>query len=226
VTQRLDVEIYADIICPWCYIGKKRLDAAFAKRPQITPRYIWRCFLLNPSMPEDGMSRQAYLMGKFGNSANAVYSRIANAGHQSGIDFNFDQIKRTPDSRKTHRYLLAAAAIGCDLSDAFFKAYFIDGRDLGDEQELNEIAREQGVNIPPENLVDPTLSRQIANDLEMSRQLRVDGVPYMVFASQYAIAGAHMPEHIIPVIDGSISKPTKSTPTGQTSKKPYKVLKN
>ena len=212
MTQYLDVEIYADIICPWCYIGKKRLDAAFTERPQITPRYIWRCFLLNPSMPEDGMSRQAYLMGKFGNAARAVYSRIASAGCQSGIDFNFDQIKRTPDSRKTHRYLLAAAAMGSDLSDAFFRAYFIDGRDLGDEVVLNEIACEQGVNIPPENLVDPALSRQIANDIEMSRQLRIDGVPYMVFAGQYAIAGAHMPQHIIPVIDGSISKSTKSAP--------------
>ena len=130
----------------------------------------------------------------------------------SGIDFNFDRIKRTPDSRKTHRYLLAAAAMGNDLSDAFFRAYFIDGRDLGDEVELNEIAREQGVDIPPEKLVDPALSQQIANDIEMSRQLRVDGVPYMVFAGQYAIAGAHMPEHIIPVIDGSTSKPTKLAP--------------
>ena len=221
MTQYLDVEIYADIICPWCYIGKKRLDAAFIKRPQITPRYIWRCFLLNPSMPEDGMSRQAYLMGKFGNAANAVYSRIASAGRQSGIDFNFDQIKRTPNSRKTHRYLLAAAAMGFDLSDAFFKAYFIDGRDLGNEVELNTIAREQGVNVPPENLADPELSRQIANDIEMSRQLRVDGVPYMVFAGQYAIAGAHMPEHIVPVIDGSISKPTKPARQSGTSKKSY-----
>ena len=100
--------------------------------------------------------------------------------------------------------------MGSDLSDAFFRAYFIDGRDLGDEVELNEIASEQGVDILPEKLVDPTLSQQIANDIEMSRQLRVDGVPYMVFAGQYAIAGAHMPKHIIPVIDGSISKPTKS----------------
>ena len=212
MNQYLDVEIYADIICPWCYIGKKRLDAAFKERPLITPRYIWRCFLLNPSMPEDGMNRQAYLIGKFGNEASSVYSRISSAGRQSGIDFNFDQIKRTPDSRKTHRYLLAAAAMGSDLSDAFFRAYFIDGRDLGDEVELDEIAREQGVNIPPENLVDPALDQQIANDIEMSRQLRVDGVPYMVFAGQYAIAGAHMPEHIIPVIDGSVSKPSQSAP--------------
>jgi predicted DsbA family dithiol-disulfide isomerase len=218
MTQCLDVEIFADIICPWCYIGKKRLDAAFMERPQITPRYIWRCFLLNPSMPEEGMSRQAYLVGKFGNAATAVYSRIASAGHQSGINFNFDRIKRTPDSRQTHRYLMAAAAMGSDLSDAFFRAYFIDGRDLGDEMELNEIAREQGVNIPPENLVNPALNRQIANDITMSRQLRVDGVPYVVFDGQYSIAGAHMPEHIIPVIDGCTSKPAKPAKNAQSLK--------
>ena len=206
MTQVVDVEIYADIICPWCYIGKKRLDAAFAKRPQITPRYIWRCFLLNPSMPSEGMNRQDYLTGKFGNAANEIYGRIASAGKESGIEFNFDQIQRTPDSRKTHRYLIAAAEIGKDLSDAFFKAYFIDGRDLGDEKELKKIARQQGVDISNDRLKSLILDRQIKNDIEMSRQLRVDGVPFMIFAGQYAISGAHMPEHIIPVIDGSVSK--------------------
>ena len=207
MTQVVDVEIYADIICPWCYIGKKRLVAAFAERPQIVPRYIWRCFLLNPSMPPEGMNRQDYITGKFGNSANEVYSRIAAAGQESGIKFNLDQIERTPDSRKIHRYLLAAADIGKDLSDAFFKAYFIDGRDLGDEKELEKIAREQDVDISTDLLQNSVLDRQIKNDIQMSRQMRVDGVPFMIFAGQYAIAGAHMPEHIIPVIDGSVSKP-------------------
>ena len=205
MTQVVDVEIYADIICPWCYIGKKRLNAAFAERPQIIPRYIWRCFLLNPSMPSEGMNRQDYIMGKFGNAANEVYSRIAAAGQESGIAFNFDKIKRTPDSRKIHRYLLAAADIGKDLSDAFFKAYFIDGRDLGDEKELEKIAHEQDVNISTNLLESLALDRQINNDIEMSRQMRVDSVPYMIFAGKYAIAGAHMPKHIIPVIDGSVS---------------------
>ena len=89
----VNVEIYADIICPWCYIGKKRLEAAFAKRPEIIPNYIWRCFLLNPSMPKRGMNRQSYIRGKFGNAGQTVYQKIAVAGLQSGIKFNFDQIK-------------------------------------------------------------------------------------------------------------------------------------
>ncbi len=207
MTLVIDVEIYADIICPWCYIGKKRLDSAFAARSKIIPRYIWRCFLLNPSMPPEGIDRQAYMMGKFGNDANSVYSKISAAGHESGINFNFDRIKRTPDSQKAHRYLLAAANTGKDLSDAFFKAYFIDGRDLGDEEELQKIAHEQGVDIFPNDHENLIIDRQIKNDIKMSRQLRVDGVPFIIFAGQYTIAGAHMPEHIIPVIDASAAKP-------------------
>jgi predicted DsbA family dithiol-disulfide isomerase len=201
MTTVIDVEIYADIICPWCYIGKKHLAAAFAARPSLTPRYIWRCFLLNPSMPEDGMDRQAYLLGKFGNAANAVYGRIAAAGLDSGISFNFDRIKRTPDSRKTHRYLLAAAARGVDLSDAFFSAYFIEGKDLGDTAILEKIANDADITLGPQVINDPGLEARINNDIDMTRQLRVDGVPYMVFGGKYAVSGAHAPNQIIPVID-------------------------
>ncbi len=201
--QIIDVEIYADIICPWCYIGKKRLDAAFAARPNVTPRFIWRCFMLNSTMPDYGMDRQAYLVGKFGDAASSVYGRIAEAGLDSGITFNFDGIKRTPNSSNTHRYLLAAAAQGHDLSDAFFIAYFLDGRDLDDPVVLAAIATEQNIAISPDVLTDTDLGQQIENDLNMTRQMRIDGVPYMVFGGQYAVAGAHMPEHLIPVIDAA-----------------------
>ena len=105
--------------------------------------------------------------------------------------------------------MFAAAAKGHDLSDAFFKAYFIDGRDIGDDNELIKIAHEQEFTIDPASLADPAFDRQIANDIEMSRQLRVDGVPFMIFAGQYAIAGAHMPEHLIPAIDGCLAKPAE-----------------
>ena len=84
-SKTVNVEIYADIICPWCYIGKKRLDAAFAARSDVTPKYIWRGFLLNPGMPAEGMDRQAYLNNKFVSAAAAVYGRIAAAGLDSGI---------------------------------------------------------------------------------------------------------------------------------------------
>ena len=207
---QIDVEIYADIICPWCYIGKQRLDAAFAARPQVTPRYIWRCFLLNPSMPEDGMDRQAYLLGKFGPAANAVYGRIAAAGLDSGISFNFDAIKRTPDSRRAHRFILAAAAAGVDLSEILFKAYFLDGVDIGNPDALAGLAHVAGVDLPADTATDQRFDNQINTDLGMTRQLRIDGVPFMVFEGQYAVAGAHLPDHIIPVIDAATTAKTDS----------------
>ena len=205
---QIDVEIYADIICPWCYIGKQRLDAAFAARPQVTPRYIWRCFLLNPSMPENGMDRQAYLLGKFGHAASAVYGRIAAAGIDSGLSFNFDAIKRTPDSRRAHRFILAAAAAGVDLSEILFKAYFLDGVDIGNPNALASLASAAGLDLPAETATDQRFDNRINTDLGITRQLRIDGVPYMVFAGRYALAGAHLPDHIIPVIDAAAAAKT------------------
>jgi len=199
----ITVEIYADIICPWCYIGKRRLDAAFAARPHITPRYIWRAFLLNPGMPENGMDRQTYLDNKFGSAAAAVYGRIAAAGLESGIEFNFDKIMRTPDSRKAHQLLLSGAPYTDRLSEALYQAYFIDGKDIGNDDSLNDIIKAAGIKIDPAVAASSAIRKQLENDLVMARQLQLDGVPYFIFAEQFAVAGAHMPEHLIPVIDAA-----------------------
>jgi predicted DsbA family dithiol-disulfide isomerase len=199
----ITVEIYADIICPWCYIGKRRLDAAFAARPHITPRYIWRAFLLNPGMPENGMDRQTYLDNKFGSAAAAVYGRIAAAGLESGIEFNFDKIMRTPDSRKAHQLLLSGAPYTDRLSEALYQAYFIDGKDIGNDDSLNDIIKAAGIKIDPAVAASSAIRKQLENDLFMARQLQLDGVPYFIFAEQFAVAGAHMPEHLIPVIDAA-----------------------
>ena len=201
----VNVEIYADIICPWCYIGKKRLDAAFAARRHVTPRYIWRGFLLNPGMPAEGMDRQAYLHNKFGSAAAAVYGRIAAAGLDSGIAFNFDKITRTPDSRGVHHVLLSAQNNVEILSEAFYQAYFIEGKDIGDPDIIAAIIDEAGVNIDLDTVHSNSTQRQLEQDLFMARQLQLDGVPYFIFAEQYAVAGAHLSEHFLPVIDAATS---------------------
>ena len=201
----VNVEIYADIICPWCYIGKKRLDAAFAARRHVTPRYIWRGFLLNPGMPAEGMDRQAYLHNKFGSAAAAVYGRIAAAGLDSGIAFNFDKITRTPDSRGVHHVLLSAQNNVEILSEAFYQAYFIEGKDIGAPDIIAAIIDEAGVNIDLDTVHSNSTQRQLEQDLFMARQLQLDGVPYFIFAEQYAVAGAHLSEHFLPVIDAATS---------------------
>ena len=201
--QSLRIEIFADVICPWCYIGKKRLDAALAQRPHITPRIVWRTFLLNPKMPEDGMHRASYLAAKFGHSAAAVYGRIAAAGLDSGIRFNFDAITRTPDSRKAQKMLLVAGGDTDRLSEALYHAYFLAGRDIGERDELAGIAADIGRPELIEALENDTVQRQLDTDIARAHQLNLDGVPYFIFGEAYAIAGAHIPEHLIPAIDAA-----------------------
>jgi len=200
---KLTIEIFADVICPWCYIGKRRLDAALAARPHVRPQIIWRAFLLNPTMPKEGMRRSAYLAAKFGHSAAAVYGRVAAAGMDSGINFNFDAIERTPNSRAAQRLLLAAGTHTASLSEALYRAYFIDGRDLGDEQILADILTALDRTDLAAAMSSETINRQMDNDIATANQLKLDGVPYFIFGGKFAVAGAHLPEHLIPAIDAA-----------------------
>ena len=201
--KTVSVEIYADVICPWCYIGKRRLDMAFEQRPEIRPSYVWRAFLLNPTMPVEGMDRNAYLNAKFGNSAAAVYGRIAAAGLDSGIEFRFDAISRTPDSRMAHRMLIAAGPDNAELSEAIYNAYFIEGLDIGDASVLREIAEQFGKPELIHDAADDAIGKQLEHHLSNANRMRLDGVPYFIFAGKYAVAGAPLPEHLVPAIDAA-----------------------
>ena len=202
-TRTVTVEVFADVICPWCYIGKRRLDMAFEARRDVRPSYVWRTFLLNPTMPSEGMERLAYLNAKFGNSAAAVYGRIAAAGLDSGIEFRFDAISRTPDSRPAHRMLIAAGPDSAELSEAIYRAYFTDGQDISDPAVLETIAAEFGRSDLIEAAADDAVARQLDKHLATGNRMRLDGVPFFIFGGKYAIAGAHLPEHLVPAIDAA-----------------------
>jgi len=202
-TKTIQVEIFADVICPWCYIGKRRLDMAFAQRPQVRPNYVWRAFLLNPTMPAEGMERQAYLSAKYGNSAAAVYGRVAAAGLDTGIDFRFDDIRRTPDSRLAHQMLIAAGPDNAELQEAIYRAFFTEGRDIGRPEELADIAADIGRPDLIDAAHDDAVDKQLDHHLAMGNRMRLDGVPYAVFGGKYAVAGAHLPEHLLPAIDAA-----------------------
>ena len=149
------------------------------------------------------MHRASYLAAKFGHSAAAVYGRIAAAGLDSGIRFNFDAISRTPDSRKAQKMLLVAGGDTDRLSEALYHAYFLAGRDIGERDVLAGIAAEIGRPELIEALENETVQRQLETDIARAHQLNLDGVPYFIFGEAYAIAGAHIPEHLIPAIDAA-----------------------
>ena len=193
---KLKIEIFADIICPWCYIGKKRLENALSERPEIDFAIEWKGFLLNPSIPQYGIDRRRYLLTKFGHAASSVYSRIEQAGKLAGIDFNFDAIQRTPDSRSVHELIIAAESDGYGLSEMFYQAYFLNGKDISSadiQQEILESSNLSEISV----LQKITEAKKIlTSDLTQANQLGIDGVPFFVFNNQISLAGAH-PEHIL-----------------------------
>jgi predicted DsbA family dithiol-disulfide isomerase len=201
------VDIISDVICPWCYIGKRRLERALATRPALAPEVAWRPFQLNPDMPPEGMPRAAYLAAKFGGAGHAgrIYQAVAEAGASVDIPFAFERIRRTPSTRDAHRLIrLAAREDRADaVVEALFAAYFVEGRDLGERGTLADIAAEAGLERRAARaFLESTaeLDLVLAED-RGARRLGINAVPCYIFERQYAISGAQEPEFFYPVFD-------------------------
>ena len=214
------IDVFSDPVCPWCFVGKRRFEAAAAERPGLDLRLRWRCFQLNPDMPAEGMERQAYLQAKFGGAAGAaqVYERVAEAGRSVGIDFAFDRIRRTPNTVQAHRLLRLAQQPEVDradaLSDALFAAYFLDGEDIGDREVLAEVAQQAGIDREE-------AAHFLAGDHERSSVLQEDaagrragiqGVPCFIVGGRYAIAGAHEPAALLEALDRAAAEAAAAEP--------------
>ncbi|HWI29355.1 MAG TPA: DsbA family oxidoreductase [Stellaceae bacterium] len=203
----MHIDIVSDVICPWCFIGKRRLGRALALRPEIEPEITWRPFQLNPDMPEEGMERRAYLAAKFGDDAHAdrIYASVSEAGATVGIPFAFDRIRRTPNTQHAHRLIRYAA--GQDRADAvveaLFSAYFIEGRDIGDPPTLVALAGEAGLEPAAAAawLAGPESREEVVGEDRGARRLGINAVPCFIFERQYAVSGAQEPEFFLPVFD-------------------------
>jgi predicted DsbA family dithiol-disulfide isomerase len=203
----LHIDIVADIACPWCYIGKRRLERALAMRPDIVATRSWRPFQLNPDMPPEGISREFYLAAKFGTTRQAMrsYAAIAAAGRGEGIDFAFERIRRTPNTLNAHRLIQLAANEGsCDaIVEALFHAYFIDGLDIGDIETLAEIAARAALDPGSSRtyLAGEVGAQEVLAEEDRVRRLGIHAVPCFVLERGYAIAGAQEPEIFLPLFD-------------------------
>ncbi|MDJ0950557.1 MAG: DsbA family oxidoreductase [Alphaproteobacteria bacterium] len=196
----MKLEIVSDTICPWCFIGKRRLERALAEKPVADLDIGWRPFQLNPDMPLGGMDRQAYLELKFGgpDRARQVYDPIHDAGKGEGIPFAFGQIKRTPNTLNSHRLIRRAAAAGLQdaVVETLFRAYFLEGRDIEDPASLAAIAEAAGMDRAETQAYlesDADLETVRAEDM-MARQMGIQGVPCFIFDRKYAVSGAQTPE--------------------------------
>jgi predicted DsbA family dithiol-disulfide isomerase len=203
----MHIDIVSDVICPWCFIGKRRLARALAQRPDMTVSITWRAFQLNPDMPDTGMARDAYIAAKFGSASHAarIYATITETGAGENIRFAFDRIRRTPSSRAAHRLIRYATKKGNadPMVEALFSAYFEQGRDIGDPAALADIADEAGydhADVRAWLAGDAALDEILAED-RSARRLGISGVPCFIVDGGYAISGAQEPEFFFPLFD-------------------------
>ncbi|MCK0138815.1 DsbA family oxidoreductase [Aliiroseovarius sp. F47248L] len=206
------LDIFSDPICPWCYIGKSRLDHALEARPDHPFKIEWHPFQLNPDMPEDGMDRRAYLEAKFGGQEGAVkaYLPVATEAEASGLKINLEGIKRTPNTLNAHR-LIHWAGIEFKQNavvDRLFRAYFIEGIDIGDQSQLARIATSVGMDgdVVTRLLKTDADAEDIqARDMD-ARRKGVQSVPTFVVANQHVVPGAQPTELWTQVIDDLIAQ--------------------
>ena len=196
----MKIDIISDTICPWCFIGKRRLEQALKTRPQADLEISWQPFQLNPDMPADGMEREAYLAAKFSgrDRAGRAYQTIAQAGGERGINFRFDRIRRTPNTVNSHRLIHRAGKKGVhdDVVEALFRVYFQDGRDIGDTEVLADVAA--GAGLERDDILDYLRSDEDAAYIRVEddrvRLQGVNSVPCFVIEDKYAVSGAQSPE--------------------------------
>lgn len=190
------LDIHSDPICPWCHIGKARLDAAIARTGRNPFELRWRMFRLNPEMPAGGMDRQSYLAAKFGGAEAAaeVYGRIAREARASGLDPRFDRIARTPQTLDAHRLIRWARAEGVEtpVAEQLFRRYFERGEDIGERAVLLAVAESAGLERAViERLLDGEAERAALEAEEAeARAMGIAGVPCFVIAGRHVVQGA------------------------------------
>jgi predicted DsbA family dithiol-disulfide isomerase len=193
----LNIEIYSDLICPWCYIGKRRMEAGLKLLgEEFRPKIVWRPFQLNPDMPVAGMNRKAYRTKKFGSwdRSLAMDAEVAAIGKTLGIEFNYDKILMTPNTISGHRLLWWAEQRNQQdaLAEALFKAYFTEGRDVGRHNVLAEIASETGLpKAEAGAFLDSVVgTKEVSEEVNKGLELGLEGVPFFVVNGAPAVAGA------------------------------------
>ncbi|WP_404309802.1 DsbA family oxidoreductase [Neorhodopirellula lusitana] len=199
--MNLTVDVISDVICPWCYIGKRRLEKAIAAIDgQHDVNVHWHPFQLNPTMPKEGISRQEYRTRKFGSWERSLEldADVVAVGESEGIHFDFDKSERTPNTVDAHRLIWLAEQHGCQdtIVEALFAAYFTQGKDIGNQQTLVDLVAEAGLD---RKAADTMLNSDDAMDVilngkEMSQQHGVTGVPFFIINKRITLSGAQAPE--------------------------------
>jgi predicted DsbA family dithiol-disulfide isomerase len=209
----LAIAIVSDVVCPWCYVGKRRLEAALAelaaREPALRPVVTWHPFQLNPDLAPEGIDRRAYLEAKFGGPERAaqIYDRVRAAGATAGIPFAFERIARQPNTLAAHRLISwAQGRGGADaLVERLFRAYFVEGRHIGQREVLAMLAGEAGLDDGAARvlLASGHGADAVAAMDRRARELGIDGVPFFIFNQRVGVSGAQEPATLLAAIGES-----------------------
>lgn len=206
------IDVYSDVICPWCYVGKRRLERALARLDDVQTHVTWRPFQLNPTMPKEGMDRTTYLEAKFGSLAafRRLEEHILAAGLSEAIPFAFEKIVRTPNTFSAHRLIWYAGQQSCqdEVVDSLFRGYFEEGTDIGSSEALTRLAASAGLDAERFLRSDEGVAEVKAEEAAGHR-LGIRGVPYFVFNSRYAISGAQPAEEFVAAIQKVRAQPAE-----------------
>jgi len=210
------IDVVSDVVCPWCYLGKHRLERAVAEVPEIEVAIRWRPFQLDPSVPPEGMSRHDYIVQKFG-SAKALddgHKRLTEYGREVGIAYDFDAITRSANTIDAHRLVRWAGAAGkeTEVVERLFAAYFSQGRDIGDRAVLAEIAGEAGLdaNDIAARLAGDEDREGVMAEIQEAYQIGVTGVPCFILDRRYGVMGARSVETLVAAIRQTAEKQKES----------------
>ncbi|WP_421737852.1 DsbA family oxidoreductase [Caulobacter sp.] len=205
--QPMIVDVVADVVCPWCYLGWRRIKTALAMRPDLKATVVWRPYQLDPTLPEDGVDRKAYMAAKFKDPERlkASHDALVAGGAEDGIVFNFGVIEKSPNTNAAHRLIRWALTAGVQdaVVEALFEAYFTHGRDIGDPMVLADIAERAGMErlVVLQLLSEGADKESVTREHSMAVQGGVTGVPFAIFAGKVAVVGAETPERILEAID-------------------------
>ena len=220
---RMTVDIVSDVMCPWCYIGKKRFEKAVSGlRDTLEVDVRWRPFQLDPTLPKEGRDRKEYLQAKFGGSGRArqAYDAIREAGAEEGIRFDFEAIAVSPNTLDAHRVIRWASSAGGGVQervvDVLFRMYFTEGRNIGDPIVLLEAAAEAGMDASVvEALLRSDADRpEVTEEIATARRMGVTGVPCFILDGRYAVIGAQPADDLASALAGiSAESEKRATPT-------------
>jgi predicted DsbA family dithiol-disulfide isomerase len=196
--QTLTIDVVSDVVCPWCYLGQKRLDAAIAASPDVDVAISWRPFQLDPTIPREGMDRKAYMRAKFGDESRLAdaHARLEALGRDVGIDYAFDAITVSPNTLDAHRVIRWAGANGAEVQNRLvrrlFQLYFEEGKNIGDHAVLAGAAGEAGMDrAVVESLLGSDADRDaVAEEAATASRMGITGVPCFLFEGKYAVMGA------------------------------------